>query len=298
MDESKKSSIGGGVGIGDNGLTWWTKSLERCYELSKSTGKSVEEIAAERYGSLESLKMKIEEAKSKNKSSFMRPGNSGSMGSSYRRRNDEKSSSNNNWRKSKEEETKKKYHRSSSSSSEDEKIKRKRKSPSPPVSLKHVAAAPIVVPKVEEGNFDLNELGAKLIKAELMEDEEMIVKIKKMIEIARTRPTTITLKGGKDKKEQERVLIASRTDRFGNEMPISKTEFDRDQARQKNKGKKLNQYSEDGKQIDKYFVDDNKYSLKDLVERERQITADDNNYMYSTIKTKVYSFRPSHTLSL
>lgn len=36
--------------IGDGGLTWWTKALDRCKEMSKDSGKSLEEVAAERYG--------------------------------------------------------------------------------------------------------------------------------------------------------------------------------------------------------------------------------------------------------
>jgi len=253
-------------GFGDNGLTWWTKALERCYELSKSTGKSVQEIASERYGSLESLKMKIEDAKAKNKSTlFMRPGDSDGR-SSYRSRNEP-----NNWRKSTIKRTE------SPPPSKDEDLKRKRKITSPP---------PIKVKEEEKAeDLDLNQLGAKLIKAELMEDEEMIVKLKRLIEIARTRPSSTETKS---KNKEQEILIASRTDRFGNEMPIRKTEFDKQQKEkdEKKNKEKFNQYSKDGKQIDKYFADDNKYSLKDLVERERQITTDDNNYMYSSIQNK------------
>ncbi len=272
-----------GGGFGDNGLTWWTKALERCYELSKSTGKSVQEIASERYGSLESLKMKIEDAKAKNKSTlFMRPGDSDGR-SSYRSRNEP-----NNWRKSTIKRTE------SPPPSKDEDIRRKRKSPSPTPSKdedlkrkrKITSPPPIKVKEEEKAeDLDLNQLGAKLIKAELMEDEEMIVKLKRLIEIARTRPSSTETKS---KNKEQEILIASRTDRFGNEMPIRKTEFDKQQKEkdEKKNKEKFNQYSKDGKQIDKYFADDNKYSLKDLVERERQITTDDNNYMYSSIQNK------------
>ena len=90
-------------------------------------------------------------------------------------------------------------------------------------------------------------------------------------------------------KKESTVLIATKTDRFGNEVPIRKSEFNNDSTSRSKKSKPLNQYSKDGK-IDKYFVDDDKYSLKDLVERERQITADDNNLMYSTMKSKVSFF--------
>lgn len=309
--------------------------------MSKSTGKSVEEIAAERFGSLESLKNKIKEASSSSSSSsyknkFMRPDGQSSLSSSsssYRKeigtnwrknsetknqrslsrekrnkhhRSSSRSSSSSPSRSSSREKKKKHKRRSSRSSSPDRNKSRlddkKRKHSSSPVAsvksveLKREEEEPVKEePKKQEvnnslNNLDLNELGAKLIKAEMMDDEEMIAKIKKLMEAARSSSE----KGVKDKKiekEENKVLIASRTDRFGNEMPIRKSEFDKnsDERNNSKKNKKLNQYSNEGK-IDKYFVDDDKYSLKDLVEREKQITADDNNYMYSTMKTKVCDF--------
>ena len=105
-----------------------------------------------------------------------------------------------------------------------------------------------IIVNQEDKELDLNELGAKLIKAELMEGEEMIIEIKQLIEIARKRPPP-TLSSNNKEKEENKILIASRTDRFGNEMPIRKEEFER--KRENKKEEKFNQYSKDGKQIDK-----------------------------------------------
>ena len=46
---SARTSVSGPI-IGDGGLTWWTKALDRCKEMSKDSGKSIDEVAAERYG--------------------------------------------------------------------------------------------------------------------------------------------------------------------------------------------------------------------------------------------------------
>jgi hypothetical protein len=47
-----------------------------------------------------------------------------------------------------------------------------------------------------------------------------------------------------------------------------------------------NLFSKDGTR-ETYFADDNKYSLKDLIEKEKHIGVDDNNLMFSTIGPKV-----------
>lgn len=37
-------------GTGDGGLSWLRKALQRCIEAAKEENRSVEEVAAERYG--------------------------------------------------------------------------------------------------------------------------------------------------------------------------------------------------------------------------------------------------------
>ena len=49
-EEKQSTKSTGNSMIGDGGLTWWTKSLDRCKEMAKTSGKSLEEVAAERYG--------------------------------------------------------------------------------------------------------------------------------------------------------------------------------------------------------------------------------------------------------
>lgn len=79
---------------GDGGLNWWNKALERCHEQAKIEGRSVEEIASERYGSLEALMDKINQSKElldgssskRNDNKFLKPSSS----SSYKSHGDNK----------------------------------------------------------------------------------------------------------------------------------------------------------------------------------------------------------------
>ena len=153
-EDNKVSEARKNVSIGDNGLTWWTKALERCHELAREQGKSVEEVAAERYGSLESLNMKISEAR-KTSGRFMKPGSGRSTDDRHQHSNRQS-----NWRKS---DSKSKKERSPSPEIKNKNTKRER---SP--SLEVVKPPPV---DNSLNNLDINELGAKLIKAELMGDE-------------------------------------------------------------------------------------------------------------------------------
>jgi hypothetical protein len=168
--------------IGDGGLKWWTKALERCHELAKIDGKSVEEIAAERYGSLEALMEKIDNAKGASNNRFVRPGQ---YYDKYKR-NDNYSNKKTNWRRNDEEiDRKKKKDRSKSpasksSSSEDDERKNKKQKKSKrtdEVIISKKVEKTVEIP-LKNTNVDaslsslgINELGAKLIKAELMGDE-------------------------------------------------------------------------------------------------------------------------------
>lgn len=50
---------------GDHGVGWLQKAFDRVYQQAKEQNKSPEEVAAERWGSLDKLKQMLEEAKSK-----------------------------------------------------------------------------------------------------------------------------------------------------------------------------------------------------------------------------------------
>ncbi|PVD27441.1 hypothetical protein C0Q70_12600 [Pomacea canaliculata] len=57
------SGLQGLTGAGDGGLSWLLKAYERCEQQAKKEGRQLEDVAAERYGSLKKLQAMIEEAK-------------------------------------------------------------------------------------------------------------------------------------------------------------------------------------------------------------------------------------------
>ena len=50
-EEKSRSTVEGNTALaGDGGVGWLRKALRRCQEQAEEEGKSVEEVAAERYG--------------------------------------------------------------------------------------------------------------------------------------------------------------------------------------------------------------------------------------------------------
>lgn len=52
---------------GDGGLSWMRKSYQRCVQQAEEEGRSLEDVAAERYGSLKKLKAMLAEAEEANR---------------------------------------------------------------------------------------------------------------------------------------------------------------------------------------------------------------------------------------
>lgn len=94
------SNQGKTAAAGDGGLSWWKKALQRCKETAIEEGKSLEEVAAGRYGSLSFLHNKIKEAelylastgRSSSSSSDKRRGRESFKGKSFTRPNDSQDS--------------------------------------------------------------------------------------------------------------------------------------------------------------------------------------------------------------
>lgn len=327
--------------IGDGGLAWWTRALERCQEQAKDTGRDLEDIASERYGSLDFLLNKILDARemSQNKQSsvtqkqkFARPGEFSNQffsqhkrpeqkslyrnETSYRnesekrylKKRDSSSSSSEDDKKHKKKSSKNKQRRWSTSSSSDSSSssssesssneKRKKKKSKRKKNKKRRSESPKrekinnqVETKVEEKSKykiedfepeeDLNEIGAKIIKAELLGDDELASKLKEKLEHLKrnSKPTTKT----HNKDKTSKIMIATKTDRFGNEVPLTRTQMEKEpkEAKQRN----INNYSKDGQKA-RFFNDDDKLNLKELVEREKNETTEENALMFSVMQQK------------
>ncbi|GCB73693.1 hypothetical protein scyTo_0002774 [Scyliorhinus torazame] len=140
---------------------------------------------------------------------------------------------------------------------------------------------------------EMNKLGAKIIKAELMGNLELASKLKAQLEeahklksqeqkpIAATSTAPKRTDNGAD-ENQEVILV--RTDQSGRVWPVgASAEF----LTQKG-GKKKRQMIEthhEGERI-RYFQDDDNLSLQDLVRQEKMTSAEDQNEKFSRLASK------------
>ncbi|XP_070554137.1 CWF19-like protein 2 isoform X2 [Ptychodera flava] len=138
---------------------------------------------------------------------------------------------------------------------------------------------------------EMNELGAKLVRAELMGDEETVSKIKSQMDSSRKAKETheremAVLKSLKrktensDEEEEESELVLSRMDKSGQSWPVEQT-VERETGK-KRRRKKVATHDAGG-QRERYFADDDRYDLKKMVQRERMSTAEDQNSMFSRL---------------
>ncbi|KAK3098520.1 hypothetical protein FSP39_020282 [Pinctada imbricata] len=132
---------------------------------------------------------------------------------------------------------------------------------------------------------EMNQLGAKIVRAEIMGDTEIAAKLKEQLEKAREnneRHKKLIEENkvkGKDDKDNQ-VVVLTRTDRKGLVRPLSEGHHGKEKGRKKNRGK-VDTHS--GKERDRYFDDDDKFSLRQLVEREKTGTAEDQNMMFARL---------------
>ncbi|XP_064482184.1 CWF19-like protein 2 isoform X2 [Ornithodoros turicata] len=334
--------------IGDGGLKWLRRAYRRIQEQAEEEGRPVEEIAAQRYGSLEKLQSMIREAEqrcgvgnsgrdrdrrhydrrdsrharrtpqdtqeeryhashrksSASDSKFRKPldddGNDkprSQLSRMLRPSESEEGSSCQSWRSerrssSKPSWMKKEYY--------EEEAKDTRKRPSPvPARQKKDHPAPVAQtaeeqPKpAEETNqgatkllsdMEMNALGAKLIKAELLGNTALYKKLKEDIERARAvREAAGNNAEGRttEQRGQAEVVVLTKTDHRGMARPLP----DPIQGSGKKKIKAAT-HDRDGERTS-YFADDNRFSLKEMFQREKATTAEDQNLEFARLAGKV-----------
>ncbi|XP_078684513.1 CWF19-like protein 2 [Branchiostoma floridae x Branchiostoma belcheri] len=168
---------------------------------------------------------------------------------------------------------------SSDSSSEDED-----RSPSPPVRILS-----------EE---EMNSLGAKLVKAELMGNEDLAAKIKMQLEQARKAKEAqpkipVRQEGRSSVRRGEEEVILTRTDNTGRSWPLPEVQDSSGKGRRR-KTKKIETHDKSGAR-QRYFEDDDQHDLTSMAQQERRTTAADQNAMYARMAAK-FSSKPDFTL--
>lgn len=127
----------------------------------------------------------------------------------------------------------------------------------------------------------MNDLGAKIMKAELVGNEAQAAKLKSRLEAARAvraAGSGVAL-GGKveDGGPSEQVVVLTRTDSRGISRPVMGA--DEAESGRGKKRTKVKTHGKDGQRV-RYFPDDDQHSLKNMFEKEKGTTADDQNAMF------------------
>lgn len=135
----------------------------------------------------------------------------------------------------------------------------------------------------------LNTLGAKLVKAEMMGDTEKIDKLKceldKLRKLKESQDSQGSMAEEKKKVEVKGTVVLTTTDRFGRERPFEFPSC----VSGASSGSQKSSHSKKGTR-EKYFADDDRYSLQDLVEQERKMTPEET---YATIARMASKFVPA-----
>ena len=147
---------------------------------------------------------------------------------------------------------------------------------------------------------EMNALGAKIIKAEMLGNDALAGKLKKKLEGAREAKARMEAEGaaaGEDGGQREETVVLTRTDAKGMTRPVHATEVSADLwcliqicnsihiisiqeavssggGGRRRKKEKVTTHDKDGKRA-RYFADDDRHDLKSLFEREKLSTAED-----------------------
>ena len=335
--------------IGDGGASWLRRAFQRAKEQAEREGKSLNEVAQARWGSLENFEKMLAKAEGrlhttdKNKSNrslptkehddptnrariktHMRPRSrsppreSGSQRVSdssrdrhhqYNRSNErERNKGGQGWKNEERvnREKKEAYNeysqrrrRSSSSSASSGESSDNAQDDQKAEDSKNIknhsadnAGKNYEVSKPEQSDSsqevvlmsdkEMNILGAKLVKAELMGNEALATKLKTKLDAARKAKESFNASGEKvDTSVIEKEIILTRTDSKGMTRPVeANVNHDKISAKRKKKGK-VQTHVKGERQ--RYFADDDRYDLKQMYEREKMSTSEDQNSMLSRL---------------
>ncbi|CAN8006668.1 unnamed protein product [Ixodes hexagonus] len=356
--------------VGDGGLKWLRRAYQRIQEQAADEGRPLEEVAAERYGSLEKLESLIREAedragvserpgysqryrferprergrmqrpaddddngdidrprsepdssrhggmreRTRESHGFQRPDEDGerrpSRTSRPHDRGGKDSSSRPSWMKKEffkeppqgwvlldtlTEHAKPKQRKQVERSIEEPPQETTRRMPSPAVSRERSEEGAVASEKQDAptrllSDTELNALGAKLIKAEMLGNKALYDKLKTEIEEARkarqSAGASACPDGSQRGSRKEEVVVLMKTDSRGFSHPLAEPEQDVSQHRRKTK---MATHNKDGERV-RYFADDDRLSLKKMFEREKLTTAEDQNAEFARLAGKA---RPS-----
>lgn len=338
--------------VGDQGSAWLKKALQRAKEQALQEGRRLEDVVAERWGSLEKLESLLAEAeqrekkynrrvsdidrdlssdkwKSKekkikisyrdngrdNKSTctknvYSKNKNSeGSYETDFKNTGlDRKDSTKRTFLKPKDEisnystetYTSRNYSRVSSISSKgwkkrefqiethkcsndnknnQEEVTKSKISEGKEASEKEVNEQPL-------SDKEMNELGAKITKAEILGNTELAAKLKARLQHARESKQKTVVNSSEGQSDLSETVILMKTDSKGFIRPL-KCKDSPEPSGSGRQREKVETHS--GGQRVRYFADDDKYSLQELFEKEKFSTVEDQNMAFGKMISKIRS---------
>ncbi|KAK2587296.1 hypothetical protein KPH14_003018 [Odynerus spinipes] len=292
---------------------WLKKSLQRAKEQAREEGKSIEEIAAERWGSLETIYAMIAKAEQvhykqnpkyshQNQRHYGRHSNDRYFNrhkeqtQDHSRYSQDREKRNESYRRSKQMYQKPMDDNDNFTPTRDRPSSsrvrnwqkdnvnnnsKRQLEPNIPASSEEV---PTKDNKIfsdtntkSNGKEEMNKLGAKIIKAELMGDNELAERLKKQLEQAREHSTQM------DKSATENIIL-SRTDSKGVTRPLQPRCQSQESSNKSKKKKNVDTHIS-GERV-RYFGDDDKYSLHQLFQREKGRSVDDDDAAFVKMASK------------
>uniref|UniRef100_A0A8C3J8J6 CWF19-like protein 2 n=1 Tax=Calidris pygmaea TaxID=425635 RepID=A0A8C3J8J6_9CHAR len=144
-------------------------------------------------------------------------------------------------------------------------------------------------PRVLTGE-EMNRLGARIVKAELMGDMELASKLQAELENARKLMETqgqIPAKSGREASshEEDEQVVLVRTDQSGRAWPVTTPTEPQEPKGGRRKRQTIPTHVD--KERVRYFQDDDSMNLKDLVKNEKMRTAEDQNSLFMRMASKL-----------
>ncbi|XP_011294199.1 CWF19-like protein 2 homolog [Musca domestica] len=145
----------------------------------------------------------------------------------------------------------------------------------------------------------MNELAAKILKAEIMGDLTAVEEMRAKLEKARVQRNLFKERKKaeveanrhqnkeKSKKTEEEHVLLTHTDQSGHSRPLPASKFvdPRDLYGGKKKQKRVKTHDDEGQRV-RYFADDDRYDIKQMFEREKYTTASQANLEFADLAAK------------
>ncbi|CAB1348181.1 unnamed protein product [Coregonus sp. 'balchen'] len=138
---------------------------------------------------------------------------------------------------------------------------------------------------------EMNKLGARLVKAEIMGNTALMEKLKTQLESARkAKENRAAQQPGKSDRppgqtEEDQEVLLFRTDQSGRAWPVNASS-EPQEPRGGRRKKKAIETHRDGERV-RYFQDDDSVGLHEMVRREKMSSAEDQNSLYARMAGKM-----------